>query len=84
MVVILYTTVTCPYCRMLKDYLSEKGIAYTEKYVDQDTAARDEMMERSGGFLGVPFTVIDTGSGEPVSIIGFDKKRINSALGIEE
>jgi len=28
---ILYSTATCPYCRMLKDYLSQKGIIFEEK-----------------------------------------------------
>ena len=56
MQVIVYTTVTCPYCKMLKDYLESKNITYSEKLVDQDDVAREEMSKVSGGFLGVPFT----------------------------
>jgi len=47
---ILYSTATCPYCRMLKDYLSQKGIIFEEKLVDQDEKAREEMINISGGF----------------------------------
>jgi glutaredoxin len=35
MKVIIYSTTTCPYCKMLKDYLDEKKVEYVEKLVDQ-------------------------------------------------
>jgi glutaredoxin len=66
---------------MLKDYLSEKSIAYTEKMVDTDEAAREEMMAVSGGFLGVPFTLVMK-DGSKETVIGFDKGKINSLLGL--
>jgi glutaredoxin len=69
---------------MLKDYLSEHNLAYIEKLVDQDETARDEMMQASGGFLGVPYTVIMKDDGSKESVIGFDKGRLNSILGINE
>lgn len=81
MTVTVYTTTTCPYCKMLKSYLKEKNVEYTEKLVDQDDAARDEMAEVSGGFMGVPFTVIKK-NGETEMIVGFDKGKVNSVLGI--
>ncbi len=67
---------------MLKDYFQEKHISYAEKLVDQDDSAREEMMQASGGFLGVPFTVIEKGDGTKETVVGFDKGRINSLLGI--
>ena len=81
MQVTVYSTTTCQYCKMLKDYLSEKSIAYTEKMVDTDEAAREEMMAVSGGFLGVPFTVVMK-DGSKETVIGFDKGKINSLLGL--
>ncbi len=81
MQVTVYSTATCPYCKMLKDYLREKSIAYTEKMVDTDEAAREEMMAVSGGFLGVPFTVVMK-DGSKETIIGFDKGKLNSILGL--
>lgn len=66
---------------MLKSYLEEKNIQYTEKLVDQDDAARDEMTNISGGFLGVPYTVIDK-DGQKEKIVGFDKGKVNEVLGI--
>lgn len=79
--VTVYSTTTCPYCKMLKNYLSEKNVDFQEKLVDQDDAARDEMMEASGGFLGVPFTVVEK-EGEKETIIGFDKNKVNQVLGL--
>jgi len=81
MQVTVYSTTTCPYCKMLKDYFSEKSIAYTEKMVDTDEAAREEMMAVSGGFLGVPFTLVMK-DGSKETVIGFDKGKINSLLGL--
>ncbi len=80
--VIVYSTTTCPYCKMLKGYLEEKNVDYTEKLVDQDDAARDEMTKVSGGFMGVPFTVITKEGGDKETVIGFDKNKLNSLLGL--
>lgn len=83
MQITIYSTTTCPYCKMLKDYLGEKSIQYVEKMVDQDEAARGEMMAISKGFLGVPFTAVTKDDGSKETIIGFDKGRLNTVLGIQ-
>ena len=83
MQVIVYSTTTCPYCKMLKDYLNGKGISFSEKLVDQDDAAKEEMMKDSGGFLGVPFSVVIKDDGSKKTVIGFDKNRIDEILEIE-
>ena len=56
---------------MLKDYLGEKKVEYIEKLVDQDEKAKAEMLGVSGGFLGVPFSVIVKNDGSKETIIGF-------------
>ena len=58
---------------MLKNYLKEKNIAFEEKLVDSDDAAREEMLAVSGGFMGVPFTLIEKDDGTKETIVGFDK-----------
>jgi glutaredoxin len=80
MQVTVYSTTTCPYCKMLKDYLTEKNVQFVEKLVDQDDAARNDMMSASNGFLGVPFSVFVDQSGKTETVIGFDKGRINQIL----
>jgi hypothetical protein len=67
---------------MLKDYLAEKKVAFTEKLVDQDDVAQKEMLQVSGGFQGVPFSVIKK-NGETETVIGFDKGKINQILGLQ-
>ena len=81
MQVTIYSTTTCPYCKRLKEYLTEKKVKYTEKLVDQDDAARDEMIAISGGFQGVPFTVVEK-DGKKETIIGFDQGRVDKILGL--
>jgi len=84
MQVIIYSTTTCPYCKMLKEYLEAKSVAFTERLIDQDKAASAEMEKESGGFKGVPFIVIIKDDSTKETVIGFDKGKINSVLGIQE
>lgn len=79
MKVAIYTTTTCPYCKLEKEYLDSKGIKYDNIFVDQDPKAAEEMVKISGQ-MGVPFTVITQDDGSKESILGFDKARIDSAL----
>jgi glutaredoxin len=67
---------------MLKDYLKEKNIPFTEKLVDMDDGAKTEMMASSGGFLGVPFVLIIKGDGTRETVVGFDKGKIDKILAI--
>ena len=66
---------------MLKSYLQEKGITFSEKLVDQDDSAREEMMAKSKGYLGVPFMVVKKDTGEEENVVGFDKLRMDQVLG---
>lgn len=77
--VIMYTTRTCPFCKMQKDYLVSKNIPYLEILVDEKPEEAQKMIEISGQ-MGVPFTVIDKDDGTRVTILGFDQKRIDEAL----
>lgn len=74
--VIIYSTPTCHFCHLAKDFFNEKGVAFEEKDVMTDLAARQEMMTKSGQ-MGVP--VIDI---EGKIIVGFDQPTIAGELGI--
>ncbi len=65
---------------MLKDYLTEKNISFSEKLTDIDEAAREEMSKESGGFSGVPFTVVTFDDGRKETVVGFDKGRFQTIL----
>ena len=72
----IYTTSSCGYCKMVKDFLKEHNIGYTEFNIGMDAVKRNEMLEKTGQ-MGVPVTDIN---GEIV--IGFDKERLSQLLGI--
>jgi glutaredoxin-like YruB-family protein len=74
----LFTTPTCPYCVTLKRFLEEKGVKFDLINVLEDTAAQEEMIEKSGQ-VSVP--VLDI---EGEFIVGFDRKKIVEKLGIED
>lgn len=80
MQITVFSTTTCPYCKMLKDYLTQKGTPFTEKLVDMDENAKKEMENESKGFLGVPFTVILKDDGTKESVVGFDRGKFDSLL----
>ena len=82
MQIIIYSTATSPYCKMAKDYLNEKKIAFTGKLIDQDDQAREEMKKKSGNYLGVPFILVTDNAGKETPILGFDKSKLNQALAI--
>ena len=73
----VYSTPSCPYCVMAKDYLKQKGIVYEEADVSEDEDALQEMVKLSGE-TGVPQILI----GKKL-ILGFDVKAIEKALAEE-
>lgn len=77
--VVMYTTRTCPFCKMEKDYLNSRSIVYSEILVDENPEEAQKMIEISGQ-MGVPFTVIHKDDGTSENILGFDKLRIDAAL----
>lgn len=73
----VYSTPTCPYCVMLKEFLKKNNVAFSEFNVAEDRDALAEMIEKSGQ-IGVPQIVV----GDTV-IVGFDKEALKKTLGIE-
>ena len=76
--IIIYSTPACVYCRMAKEFFKENGVAYEERDVAADAAARKEMFDKSHQ-MGVPVIDVD---GE--IIVGFDKGTLVKALGIKK
>lgn len=75
--VTIYTTPSCVFCRMTKEFFKEHNIVYEEKNAAADPAARDELIQKSGQ-LGVPVIDVD-GS----IIVGFDEPALREALSIQ-
>jgi glutaredoxin-like YruB-family protein len=74
--VTVYSTPTCPFCLKAKQYLQDNGVEFENIDVSQDQSKAQEMVEKSGQ-MGVP--VIDI---EGDIVVGFDKDKIASALGL--
>lgn len=74
--VVIYSTPTCHFCQMAKEFFKENDVTYTEHDVAADTEKRQEMVERSGQ-MGVPVIFI----GEEM-IVGFDEDKIKEELGL--
>lgn len=55
--VTVYTRNTCAPCKMLKTWLTNKGITYKEKSVDDDPSLMDEIIQKTG-YMMVPVTQI--------------------------
>ena len=81
MKITIYTTRTCPFCKMEKEYLDSKSIQYEEILVDERPEEAQKMIAMSGQ-LGVPFTVINKEGRQEEKILGFDKARIDQILQI--
>ncbi|MEJ5187119.1 MAG: glutaredoxin domain-containing protein [Candidatus Geothermincolales bacterium] len=70
----LYSTPTCPYCRIAKSYLEEQGVDFEVVDVSRDEKAALEMVDKSGQ-MGVP--VLEVGD---TIIVGFDRNAYHKAL----
>lgn len=77
-IVKIYTTQSCVYCKMAKEFFKTNGIEYAEYDVAANEKARNEMIEKSRQ-LGVPVIEIN---GEV--FVGFDKNALVKALNIKK
>ena len=73
----IFTTPSCVYCVMAKQFFKENNVEYEELDVSKDRSAAEEMIEKSGQ-MGVPVIEVD---GKTI-IIGFDKPALKQALEI--
>lgn len=72
----IYSTPTCHFCQMAKEFFKEKGITYQEYNVASDNDRRAEMIDITGQ-MGVPVIRIENDV-----IIGFNKPKVAELLGI--
>ncbi len=70
----IYSTPTCPYCEMAKEYFKERNVKYENYDVSDDQKAQEEMIKKSHQ-MGVPVIDIDG-----IIIVGFNRSEIDKAL----
>ena len=74
--VTIYSTPSCHFCHIAKEFFKEKNITFTDFDVASDTEKRKEMVEKSGQ-MGVPVIQIDNDL-----VVGFNKPVISKLLGV--
>jgi len=72
----IYTTPTCPYCKMAKKFLDDNGIKYQEFNVVENKAAREEMISKCRS-LAVPTICI-----ADEALLGFNEAQLKEKLGL--
>ena len=81
MKVTVYSTTTCPYCRMLTRWLNDHKVEYTEYKVDRNPFAAQMMVSLSGQ-MGVPFTTLEGEDGTMDKVLGFDVPKFQKLLNV--
>ncbi len=75
----VFSTPTCPYCKMVKEYLNKQNIQFEDVDVGKNKEAAKELIDISGQ-MGVPVTVLEKEGGENQIIIGFDQVALEDAF----
>ena len=78
--VTIYSTPTCPYCKMAKEFFKSKNVEFSDIDVAANSEEAQKMIEKSGQ-TGVPVIIIDDNGKEDV-IVGFNQEKIESLLGL--
>ena len=73
----IYSTKSCHFCYLAKEFFAVNNISFTDYNVGTDTEKRTEMIEKSGQ-MGVPVIVID----DKDIVVGFDKNTLTKLLGL--
>jgi glutaredoxin 3 len=76
----LFSTQTCPYCKMEKEWLEANKVEHEVVYVDQNQVEAQRMVQETGQ-MGVPVTEIQYDEGESEYIVGFNKPALGKVLG---
>ncbi len=74
----VYSTPTCPFCKLAKEFLTEKEIEFEDFNVAEDSEKREEMIAKSKR-MGVPVIDIDG-----KIFVGFDREALEKELGNED
>lgn len=70
----IYSTPSCGYCKMAKQYFQDNDIAFEEYNVAEDAAKREEMVQMTGQ-MGVPVIQV-----KDKVLIGFDQSALEEML----
>jgi glutaredoxin 3 len=72
--IVIYSSPTCGFCHMVKQYLDQKGQKYVEKDISVDRDALRFVLEKVGQAVTPIISIGDK------IIVGFDRPKIDEAL----
>lgn len=75
----IYTTNTCSYCPMVKQYLKSKGLRYEEVNLEEHPEQQAKVYEMSGA-LTVPVTIVTKQDDTKDVVIGYNLQKLAPAL----
>ena len=75
----IYTTNTCSYCPMVKQYLAQKGLAYDEVNLEEHPEQQAKVFEMSGA-LTVPVTIVTKQDDSQDVVVGYNLARLAPAI----
>lgn len=73
----IYSTPSCHFCHMAKEWLTAKGLPFVDYNVASDMEKRKEMVEMTGQ-LGVPVIKIENDV-----MVGFNQAKMAELLGVD-
>ena len=77
----IYSTPSCHFCHIAKDFFNDHGVVFTDYNVAEDMDKRSEAIDLTGQ-MGVPVIKITQAGSEPVVILGFNEGLLRDQLGI--
>jgi glutaredoxin-like YruB-family protein len=69
----IYTSNTCKYCNMAKDFFTQNNIDYIEYNISKNSQAMKKLMKM--GYTSIPLIIV----GDEI-ITGFDKEKIEKLI----
>lgn len=78
----VYSTTTCPYCKMEVEWLRSKQVNFEEVKVDLQHEEAKQMVEKTGQ-MGVPVTEIEYPDRKSEYIVGFNTAQLSYMLGVK-
>jgi len=74
----IYSTPTCPYCVMAKEFFKENKVEFEDIDVSENRKAAEEMVEKTNQ-MSVPVIMVDKDGKEEI-VLGFDKEKLLGLL----
>ena len=78
----VFSTSTCPYCKMEKEFLERNNIPFESVFVESDPHSYAELLERTKQ-TGVPVTEISFADERKEYVIGYNEKRLAEIFGVQ-